>query len=293
VPYKSSVLFLFVERGCGPSFLFAEFLSSLQIIIIGLVFMELIDTHAHIYLDAFDEDRQQVIERARQAGVGRIYLPNIDAGSIPGMMELCRNEPEFFYPMMGLHPTSVDEHYREVLRQVESWLDQEEFAAIGEVGIDLYWDKTYFRQQQEALTIQFQWAMERGMPVVIHSRESFQEIFEVMERVDDGRLYGIFHSFSGTPEDARRILDMGFKIGINGIVTFKNSSLDQVVRDIDINDLVVETDAPFLSPEPRRGKRNESAHVRYIAEKIAAIKQMPVEQVAAITTQNALNIFRK
>lgn len=255
--------------------------------------MELIDTHAHLYLDAFDEDRRKVIGRAREAGVGRVYLPNIDTGSIPGMMDLCRSEPEFFFPMMGLHPTSVDDRYPEVLRQVESWLDQEEFAAIGEVGIDLYWDKTYFRQQQEALKIQFQWAMDRGMPVVIHSRESFQEIFEVIDRVDDGRLYGIFHSFTGSPEEARRILDMGFKIGINGIVTFKNSSLDQVVRDIDINDLVVETDAPFLSPEPKRGRRNESAHVRYIADKIADIKQMPVEQVAAITTQNAFNIFRK
>ncbi|HKL38841.1 MAG TPA: TatD family hydrolase [Bacteroidales bacterium] len=255
--------------------------------------MELIDTHAHIYLDDFDEDRQKVIGRAREAGVGRVYLPNIDAGSIPGMMDLCRSEPEFFFPMMGLHPTSVDDQYPDALRQVESWLDQEEFAAIGEIGIDLYWDKTYFRQQQEALKIQFQWAMDRGMPVVIHSRESFQEIFEVIDQVDDGRLYGIFHSFSGSPDEARRILDMGFKIGINGIVTFKNSSLDQVVRDIDINDLVVETDAPFLSPEPKRGRRNESAHVRYIADKIADIKQMPVEQVAAITTQNALNIFRK
>jgi TatD DNase family protein len=255
--------------------------------------MELIDTHAHIYLDSFDEDRQQVIERAREAGIGRVYLPNIDGSSIPGMMDLCRKEPEFFFPMMGLHPTSVDEQYTNALRQVESWLDQEEFAAIGEIGIDLYWDKTYFRQQQEAMKIQLQWAMERGLPVVIHSRESFQEIFEVIDRVDDGRLYGIFHSFSGSDEDARRILDMGFKIGINGIVTFKNSSLDQVVRDIDINDLVLETDAPFLSPEPKRGRRNESAHVRYIAEKIAEIKQMSVEQVAQITTQNALNIFRK
>ena len=255
--------------------------------------MELIDTHAHIYLDSFDEDRQQVIQRAREAGIGRVYLPNIDGGSIPGMMDLCRKEPEFFFPMMGLHPTSVDEQYPEALSQVESWLDREEFAAIGEIGIDLYWDTTYYRQQQEALKIQFQWAMERGMPVVIHSRESFQEIFEVIDQVDDGRLYGIFHSFSGTAEDARRILDMGFKIGINGIVTFKNSSLDQVVRDIDINDLVLETDAPFLSPEPKRGRRNESAHVRYIADKIAEIKQMPVEQVAEITTQNALNIFRK
>ena len=255
--------------------------------------MELIDTHAHLYLEDFSADRQEVVDRAREAGVSRVYLPNIDTGSMQDMSDLCQWDPEFFIPMMGLHPTSVDERFGEELKAVEGWLAKRDFAAIGEIGIDLYWDKTYFGQQQEALKIQLGWAMEKGMPVVIHSRESFTEIFDVMEQVDDGRLYGIFHSFSGSLEDARRILDMGFKIGINGIVTFKNSSLDQIVREIDIGDLVLETDAPFLAPVPRRGKRNESAYVRYVADKVAEVKQMPVEEVAAITTQNALNIFMK
>jgi TatD DNase family protein len=255
--------------------------------------MELIDTHAHLYLEHFSADRQEVVDRAREAGVSRVYLPNIDTGSMQDMFDLCQWDPEFFIPMMGLHPTSVDDRFREELKAVEGWLAKRDFAALGEIGIDLYWDKTYFGQQQEALKIQLGWAMEKGMPVVIHSRESFAEIFDVMEQVDDGRLYGIFHSFSGTLEDARRILDMGFKIGINGIVTFKNSSLDQIVREIDIGDLVLETDAPFLAPVPRRGKRNESAYVRYVADKVAEVKQMPVEEVAAITTQNALNIFMK
>ena len=210
--------------------------------------MELIDTHAHIYLDQFSDDRRQVVEQAKAGGVSRIYLPNIDSGSIEGMMELEKDYPGFFFPMMGLHPTSVDDQYKRELKVVEGWLEKRDFAAIGEIGIDLYWDKTYLREQQEAFRIQLRWAMEKKMPIVIHSRDSFREIFEVIDQVNDGSLHGIFHSFSGTLDDARHVIDLGFKIGINGIVTFKNSRLDQVVRDIDINELVLETDAPFLAP---------------------------------------------
>lgn len=253
--------------------------------------MELIDSHAHIYLEQFGDDRDQVAENARQAGLSRIYLPNIDAGTIGDMLELCDGDPQLFRPMMGLHPTSVGEDYARQLETIGGWLAQRKFAAIGEIGIDLYWDKTWFKEQQEAFRTQLRWAMDKNMPIVIHSRESFQEIFDVIDQVNDGSLHGIFHSFSGTPEEARHILELGFYIGINGIVTFKNSTLDQVVRDIDLDRLVVETDAPFLAPVPRRGRRNESAYVRYVAEKIAEVKQLPVEEVAHTTTRNAKNIF--
>jgi len=253
--------------------------------------MELIDSHAHIYLEDFNDDRTQVAANAREAGLSRIYLPNIDAETIGDMLELSDGDPELFRPMMGLHPTSVDDHYTRQLETIGGWLDQKDFAAIGEIGIDLYWDKTFIKEQQEALKTQLQWAMDKNMPIVIHSRESFQEIFDVIEKVNDGSLHGIFHSFSGTVEEARHILDLGFYIGINGIVTFKNSTLDEVVRDIDLDRLVVETDAPFLAPVPRRGKRNESAWVRYIVDKIAEVKQLQAEEVAEVTTRNAKNIF--
>jgi len=253
--------------------------------------MELIDSHAHIYLENFNGDRDQVAENARAAGLSRIYLPNIDTGTIGDMLEVCDGDPQLFRPMMGLHPTSVDEGYTGQLETIGGWLGQRKFAAIGEIGIDLYWDKTRFTQQQEAFKTQLQWAMNKNMPIVIHSRESFREIFDVIDQVNDGTLHGIFHSFSGTPEEARHIIDLGFYIGINGIVTFKNATLDQVVRDIDLDRLVVETDAPFLAPVPRRGKRNESAWVRYVAEKIAEVKHLTLEEVAAVTTRNAKNIF--
>ena len=254
--------------------------------------IELIDSHAHIYLENFDADREQVIENARQAGVGRVYLPNIDTASIAAMLQLCEEDPQLFRPMMGLHPTSVGPQFQEDLSTIGGWLEKKSFAAIGEIGIDLYWDQTYLKQQQQAFTTQLQWAMNKDLPIVIHSRESFREIFDVMDRVNDGSLMGIFHSFSGTLEQARHIIDLGFYIGINGIVTFKNSSLDQVVKEIDLERLVIETDAPFLAPEPKRGRRNESAYVRYVAEKIAAVKQLPVAEVAAATTRNAKEIFQ-
>ena len=253
--------------------------------------MKLIDTHAHIYLDTFDGDIDQVANNALKANVGKIYLPNIDTGTIEDMHQLEERYPGFFYPMMGLHPGSVRRDYSNELKTIEKWLDQREYIAIGEIGIDLYWEKTHQAEQEKAFDIQLKWAKERGMPVVIHSRESFAEIFNIVEKLNDNSLWGIFHSFSGTLEEARHIIDLGFKIGINGIVTFKNSSLDKVVEQIDLNHLVLETDSPFLAPVPRRGKRNESAYLKYIAEKIASIKQTSVEEVAKVTTKNALTVF--
>ncbi len=253
--------------------------------------MKFIDTHSHLYLPQFENDLDEVYNRARQKNIERIYMPNIDSDSIGSMMKLEKDYPGFFYPMMGLHPTSVKENYEEELKVVEGWLSERNFSAIGEIGIDLYWDKTYFKEQEIAFEKQIQWAKHLGMPIVIHSRNSFEEIFEIVGRNNDDKLFGIFHSFSGDYDDAQHILDLGFKIGINGIVTFKNSTLGNVVKQIDINHIVLETDSPFLAPTPKRGKRNESSYLYYIAEKIAQIKDMKLEEVAEITAQNALNIF--
>ncbi|MBS3768909.1 MAG: TatD family hydrolase [Bacteroidales bacterium] len=254
--------------------------------------MDLIDTHAHIYLDEFDNAVQDVVQRSKEAGVGRVYLPNIDSGTIEDMIQLEALYPGFFYPMIGLHPTSVKKDYEKELEILKNWLHERSFAAIGETGIDLYWDKTHQKEQEKAFEIQIRWAKEQGMPIVIHSRDSFREIFDVVDRLNDEQLYGIFHSFAGTVEDAQHIIGLGFKIGINGIVTFKNSSLDEVVAEIDMDHLVLETDAPFLAPVPHRGKRNESTYIKYIAKKIAEVKNISLEEVAEITTRNALKVFR-
>mgnify|MGYP006285388483 FL=1 len=253
--------------------------------------MKFIDTHAHIYLEEFDGEVPQVVQNAKEVGIERIYLPNIDAGTIESMFRLENDYPGFFYPMMGLHPTSVKEDYMDQLETIGKWLDDRPFPAIGEIGIDLYWDDTYKKEQEKAFEIQLNWAKEKGLPVVIHVRESFREIFDVVDRVNDERLYGIFHSFAGNSDDAQHIIELGFKIGINGIVTFKNSTLDEVVAGIDLDHLVLETDSPFLAPVPRRGKRNESAYLKYIAGKIAEVKELSIEEVADRTTRNALKIF--
>ena len=253
--------------------------------------MKLIDTHSHLYLDDFNRDFPEVMNRLKENHVEKIFLPNIDSSSTDDMLRLEKEYPEIFFPMMGLHPSSVQENYKEELQFVDDWLQKKQFIAIGEIGIDLYWDDTYFNQQVEAFKTQINWAKEMKLPIVIHARNSFREIFDVVDEQIDENLTGVFHSFSGTYEEAQHIIDLGFKIGINGIVTFKNSSLDDVVKQIDINHLVLETDSPFLSPEPKRGKRNESSHVLYIAEKIAQIKGLSVEEVGEITTKNAKSLF--
>jgi len=253
--------------------------------------MELIDTHSHLYLDDFAEDFNEVISQLKENQVKKIFLPNIDSSSIEAMFKLEANYPDIFYPMMGLHPTSVQNNYLEELKYVEDWIKKRKFIAIGEIGIDLYWDDTYYQHQVDAFKKQIKWAKQFNLPIVIHARNSFDEIFEVVDKENDAHLTGVFHSFSGTLKQAEHIINLGFKIGINGIVTFKNSKLDDVVKQIDINHLVLETDAPFLSPEPKRGKRNESSYILYIAEKIAKIKGLSVEEVGRITSQNAKNIF--
>lgn len=258
----------------------------------NFVAMILTDTHAHLYLNAFDDDRHESIHKAIAKGVSYLLLPNIDKDSIAPMMELVRDFPGHCFPMMGLHPTSVKEDFEEQLDIVKEWLKKERFCAIGEMGIDLYWDKTYFPQQQEAFRAQASLAMEYGLPLVIHSRESFTEIFLLLDEVWQPGLKGVFHCFTGTYEQAQHIIDLGFKLGIGGVLTYKNSGLPEVIKEISLEHMLLETDAPFLAPVPYRGKRNESRYIPDIAQKIAEIKNESIEEIARITTDNAVALFK-
>jgi TatD DNase family protein len=249
------------------------------------------DSHTHLYLDAFDGDRDEMIRRAIRSGVTRMYLPNLDSTSVEAMHAVSAAFPGNCFPMMGLHPTSVKENYKEELDRVKQLIGINEYAAIGEIGIDLYWDATYVKEQTEAFRQQIRWAKETGLPIVIHARNSFDEIFSVMDEENNDALNGVFHSFTGNAKQAKQALSYGFKLGINGIITFKNSGLDRVVAGIDPSNLLIETDAPFLAPVPYRGKRNESMYVIEVARKIAEIHVMQPEDVASITTENALNLF--
>ncbi|MEW6467988.1 MAG: TatD family hydrolase [Bacteroidota bacterium] len=252
----------------------------------------LVDTHTHLYASEFDSDRRQVIEEAVRQGVGRMYIPNIDSSSVASLFSLCNEHPAHCFPMMGLHPCSVNSRYGDELRIVEHWLGKMKFHAVGEIGIDLYWDLTYLNQQKDAFRQQVLLAKKYDLPIVIHTRNSFNEAYEIVQELNDSSLRGIFHCFTGTPEDAARVILLGgFKMGIGGVITFKNSGLDKTVQQIDMRHLVLETDSPYLAPVPHRGKRNQSAYIRLVAEKLAQVKQLPVEEVAEITTRNALEIF--
>jgi len=251
-----------------------------------------IDSHTHLYLDAFKEDRDQMIQRALDAGVKRMLLPNIDSHTVRPMFSLAESYPGHCFPMMGLHPTSVKENYLEELKLIENQLHKEGIIAIGETGIDLYWDQSTLKQQEEVFHAQIKWAMELDLPLVIHARDSFPEIFRALEKAGGPDLKGVFHSFTGTNEDLKRALSFGFMIGINGIVTFKNSGLAEVVQSIPITKLLLETDAPFLAPHPHRGRRNESSYLPEIAAKVAEIHNLSLEELANITTNNAELLFR-
>jgi TatD DNase family protein len=252
----------------------------------------LIDTHAHLYANEFDNDRAVVIENALKNGVKKMLLPNIDLESIEGLHQLAETYPQICYPMMGLHPTSVNNNFKSVLTEMKTFIDSKNYIAIGEIGMDLYWDKTYINEQAEALKIQIEWAKEKKLPVVIHVREAFDEIFEVIDPLNDDNLFGVFHCFTGTLEQAKKILNYGgFKLGVGGVLTFKNSGLDQVIKGIGLEHLVLETDAPYLAPTPHRGKRNESAYVTIIADKLADVKGVSGAEINKITTQNAKTVF--
>jgi TatD DNase family protein len=256
--------------------------------------MEFIDTHTHLYLEEFELDRDRVVESAVSKGVSRMFLPNIDSSSVAGMLDLCRMHPEHCFPMMGLHPTSVKENYKEELYQVKELLEKHDtrFWAIGEIGIDLYWDKTFYDEQLLAFIYQLDLATKYRLPAVIHTRNSFDIAIQVIGDRNDASLTGVFHCFGGSVEQARRAVDHGFLLGIGGIITYKNSGLQKVVETLGPGHLVLETDAPFLTPVPHRGRRNESSYIPYIAEKIAEIVKMPVAEVAQITTGNAKRLFR-
>lgn len=249
------------------------------------------DSHTHLYLDAFKDDRVQMINRALDAGVLRMCLPNIDSSTIRSMFDLVDRYPSQCYPMMGLHPTSVKENYRQELQKIESHLDREGIIAIGETGIDLYWDKTHLREQVIVFKTQIRWAMERNLPLVIHARDSFQEIFRALDEAGGKTLRGVFHSFTGNKKELEKALSFNFMIGINGIATFKNSNLADVVRSIPEDRLLLETDAPFLAPVPFRGKRNESSYLVNIADKVAEIYNLTKEEIGKITSENAENLF--
>jgi TatD DNase family protein len=253
--------------------------------------MLLIDTHTHLYLEEFDTDRNEMVERAIDSGVQKMLLPNIDSGSINGLMSLCKTFPENCLPMMGLHPTSVKENFEEELKIVDEWLERKKFIAIGETGIDLYWDKTHQNEQEIAFIHQINLAKKNKLPIVIHSRNSFDELFTVLEEHNSPDLTGVFHCFSGNLDQAEKIIEMGFYLGIGGVITFKNSGLDKVIDELALDRIILETDAPFLAPVPFRGKRNESAYIKIVAEKIAEIKNVNLESVAEITSANAAHLF--
>ena len=254
--------------------------------------MILIDTHTHLYLKEFDADRQTVIKTAIEKGIKYFFMPNIDSSSISEMMRICRDFPNNCFPMMGLHPTSVKENFQEELNQIEQWLNKEKFYAIGEIGIDLYWDNTFLKEQEIVFKQQLDWAVQYKLPVVIHMRKSFDEIFKIIKDYKNTELRGIFHCFGGNDVQAKQLIELGYKLGIGGVITYKNSGIVKVVSEIDLSHIVLETDAPFLTPAPFREKRNESSYIYYIAEKIAEIKNITIEEVAEITTANALNIFK-
>ena len=250
-----------------------------------------IDTHTHLYLEQFDDDRSEVVQRALDQGVERMYLPNVDSRTIDAMLSLEGQYPGKVIAMMGLHPCSVKDNYKEELRLVEDWLNRRDFCAIGEIGIDLYWDKTHVGEQKEAFLTQVRWAKELGKPVVIHSRDSIELILELLRPEKDERLRGIFHCFTGTCEQAQAVMDLGFYLGIGGVLTFKNSGLDKVLATVPLEYLVLETDAPYLAPVPYRGKRNESAYVALVGAYLADVKRVPLEEAGRVTSENARNIF--
>ena len=253
--------------------------------------MVLTDTHTHLYSEAFDEDRSDMMLRAKDVGIQRFFLPAIDSSYTEAMLQMKNDYPDAVHLMMGLHPTSVKANYKEELVHVEDMLNKHDFVAIGEIGIDLYWDKSTLAIQQEAFRYQIRLAKKLALPIVIHCRESFDEIFEILEEEKDDKLFGIFHCFTGTFEQAQRAISYNMKLGIGGVVTFKNGKIDTFLNQIDLKHIVLETDSPYLAPVPYRGKRNESSYVMNVLEKLSGIYGLPKEEIARITTENSKQVF--
>lgn len=253
--------------------------------------MILTDTHTHLYSEEFNEDSELIIQRALDSGVSRLFVPSIDSSYTSKMYDLEAKYPENVFLMMGLHPCYVKENYTEELAHVETELSKRKFAAIGEIGIDLFWDKTFLQQQQDVFVRQIQLAKHYQIPINIHCREAFDEVLEILAQEKSPELWGIFHCFTGDFNQAKQAIDYGMKLGIGGVATFKNGKIDQFLNQIDIKNIVLETDAPYLAPVPFRGKRNESSYIKIIAEKLSEIYNLPLEEIAAITTENSKVVF--
>jgi len=253
--------------------------------------MIITDTHTHLYSEAFDEDRKDMIQRAIDANVSRFFIPAIDSTYTSAMLQLEADFPDYIHLMMGLHPTHVKEDYKKEIDHVEDLLAKRKFVAIGEIGIDLYWDKSTLDIQKKAFKHQIQLAKHYELPIVIHCRDAFDEIFEVLEEEKDDKLYGIFHCFTGTIEQAKQAISYNMKLGIGGVVTFKNGKIDQFINQIDLRNIVLETDSPYLAPKPYRGKRNESLYIIKVLERLGELYNLPQEKIAEITTQNSKEIF--
>lgn len=253
--------------------------------------MQLIDTHCHLYVKQFSGDLSEVIQRAENEGVQRFYLPAIDSEETQAMLDLESRFPGKCIAMMGLHPCSVTENYHKELDHVREWLEKRPFVAVGEIGLDYYWDTSFVKEQTFVFHRQIEWALQYKIPIVIHSRESMADSIRVVEEHQKGSLRGIFHCFTGTLEEAKMITGLGFYLGIGGVITYKNTHLRDVLKELSLDHVVLETDAPYLTPVPFRGKRNESSYLKYVVQTLAEVKNLPVEEVARITTANAEKIF--
>ena len=253
--------------------------------------MKIIDTHTHLYLNQFKDDIDKVIQRSIDKGINKFIFPAIDSTHFDDMHDLKNKYPGSIYLMSGLHPVDVKENYNEELEFVVNSLKSHSYVAIGEIGIDLYWDKTYLKQQQHAFEFQIRLAIKNDLPIVIHCREAFDEIFEILDKENCPKLRGVFHCFTGTLEQANRAIDLGFVLGIGGVVTFKNGGIDKFLSQIDLKHIVLETDSPYLAPVPFRGKRNESSYITYIIDKLSEIYGLPIKEIASVTTKNAEKVF--
>ncbi|MBC7743564.1 MAG: TatD family hydrolase [Flavobacterium sp.] len=260
--------------------------------------MILTDTHTHLYYETEPSKRAELVKRCLDNKVGRLFLPNVNSATVPLVLNLCAEYPERCFPMLGLHPCDVKEAadnenrgFLEELKIIRNAIDINKIVAIGEIGIDLYWDKSTLYIQKQAFITQINWAIELNLPIVIHCREAFDELIEILDQEKNEKLRGIFHCFTGTEEQAEKVIGLGFLLGIGGVVTYKNSGLDKVLKNVDLRHIVLETDSPYLAPVPYRGKPNESSYLIYIAQKVADLKQMSIEEVAHITTENSMRIF--
>lgn len=253
--------------------------------------MEFIDTHAHLYLNQFELDIEAVIQEARNNHVSKVLLPNIDSGSIDGLLRLKTKFPDYFEVMMGVHPCSIDNNYLKELKITEAQFLGQGFVSVGEIGLDYYWDTKYKAEQIKAFRTQINWAKDLKLPIAVHCREAFDDILNIIDEEQDGRLRGVLHCFTGNVDQAKQLIDNGFLLGVGGVITYKNSGLDKTITEIDLHHLILETDAPYLSPVPYRGKRNQSAYLMHIAEKLAEVKDCALTDLAMVTTANAKALF--